>query len=151
MIPLIQSWIGPKSGVKFLIRIKRSAAKDLARVPVPDRHRSLNRLKLRFAAGQFPGRRRYGAVAQLGERRVRNAKVVGSNPIGSTTYGTFRVRRARPQSHMCPYPHKIVETLIDAGADVNAKTEDGETALMHAENSAHAEIVEMLREAGARE
>ncbi len=26
----------------------------------------------------------HGAVAQLGERRVRNAKVVGSNPIGST-------------------------------------------------------------------
>ncbi len=26
----------------------------------------------------------FGAVAQLGERRVRNAKVVGSNPIGST-------------------------------------------------------------------
>ena len=25
-----------------------------------------------------------GAVAQLGERRVRNAKVVGSTPIGST-------------------------------------------------------------------
>jgi hypothetical protein len=26
-----------------------------------------------------------GAVAQLGERRVRNAKVRGSNPLGSTT------------------------------------------------------------------
>ncbi len=25
-----------------------------------------------------------GAVAQLGERRVRNAEVVGSSPIGST-------------------------------------------------------------------
>jgi hypothetical protein len=28
--------------------------------------------------------RNNGAVAQLGERRVRNAEVVGSNPIGST-------------------------------------------------------------------
>ena len=27
-----------------------------------------------------------GAVAQLGERRVRNAKVVGSIPIGSTIF-----------------------------------------------------------------
>ena len=27
-----------------------------------------------------------GAVAQLGERRVRNAKVGGSNPLGSTTH-----------------------------------------------------------------
>ena len=27
-----------------------------------------------------------GAVAQMGERRVRNAKVVGSIPIGSTIY-----------------------------------------------------------------
>ena len=26
-----------------------------------------------------------GAVAQLGERRVRNAKAGGSNPLGSTT------------------------------------------------------------------
>ena len=29
-----------------------------------------------------------GAVAQLGERRVRNAKVRGSIPLGSTTFGT---------------------------------------------------------------
>ncbi len=28
----------------------------------------------------------YGEVAQLGERRVRNAKVVGSNPIFSTKF-----------------------------------------------------------------
>ncbi len=28
----------------------------------------------------------HGAVAQLGERRVRNAKVVGSTPIGSTNF-----------------------------------------------------------------
>ena len=27
-----------------------------------------------------------GAVAQLGERRVRNAKVGGSNPLGSTNF-----------------------------------------------------------------
>ncbi len=33
----------------------------------------------------------YGEVAQLGERRVRNAKVVGSNPIFSTKF-KFRVR-----------------------------------------------------------
>lgn len=31
------------------------------------------------------GRRLDGAVAQLGERRVRNAEVRGSNPLGSTT------------------------------------------------------------------
>ena len=31
------------------------------------------------------GHRRDGAVAQLGERRVRNAKVRGSIPLGSTT------------------------------------------------------------------
>ena len=28
----------------------------------------------------------YGAVAQLGERRVRNAKVGGSSPLGSTIF-----------------------------------------------------------------
>src|SRR5205085_7171553 len=30
---------------------------------------------------------RHGAVAQLGERRVRNAKVRGSIPLGSTNFG----------------------------------------------------------------
>ena len=47
---------------------------------------SLSGLELRPAAGYFPYRSHHGAVAQLGERRVRNAKVVGSNPIGSTTF-----------------------------------------------------------------
>ena len=31
------------------------------------------------------GFKRLGAVAQLGERRVRNAEVGGSSPLGSTT------------------------------------------------------------------
>jgi hypothetical protein len=33
---------------------------------------------------------RNGAVAQLGERRVRNAKVRGSIPLGSTKLGSSR-------------------------------------------------------------
>ena len=37
----------------------------------------------------------YGAVAQLGERRVRNAKVGGSSPLGSTIFreDLFTVKR----------------------------------------------------------
>lgn len=31
----------------------------------------------------------YGAVAQLGERRVRNAKVGGSSPLGSTIFREY--------------------------------------------------------------
>ncbi len=34
----------------------------------------------------------HGAVAQLGERRVRNAKVVGSTPIGSTNFPVLAFR-----------------------------------------------------------
>ncbi len=32
-----------------------------------------------------------------------------------------------------------------AGADMEAKDDDGKTALMHAERKGHAEIVEMLK------
>ena len=36
---------------------------------------------------------KFGVVAQLGERRVRNAKVRGSNPLGSTTPFNMDSRR----------------------------------------------------------
>ena len=39
--------------------------------------------KCALACHDFPGR--IGAVAQLGERRVRNAEVRGSIPLGSTS------------------------------------------------------------------
>jgi hypothetical protein len=40
----------------------------------------------------------YGAVAQLGERRVRNAKVGGSSPLGSTIFreDLFTAKRRVP-------------------------------------------------------
>ncbi len=42
-------------------------------------------------------------------------------------------------------------TLLEAGADVNAKDNDGSTALMTGEEVGHTEIVEMLKKAGAKE
>ena len=39
--------------------------------------------------------------------------------------------------------------LISHGADVNARTEDGETPLMVASNWGHAKVVEALLDAGA--
>ena len=45
-----------------------------------------------MAAGN-PG---FGAVAQLGERRVRNAEVRGSIPLGSTNPLLFRSAHAEP-------------------------------------------------------
>jgi len=44
----------------------------------------------------------------------------------------------------------IVELLLDAKADVNVKDKQGNTALSGEERAGHAEIVRMLRAAGAK-
>ena len=44
-----------------------------------------------------------------------------------------------------------VKTLLDAGADVNARAKDGVTALMRAEHEGHSEIIQLLKKAGALE
>ncbi len=46
---------------------------------------------------------------------------------------------------------ETVKTLLAAGADVHAKDRDGETALMQAAWHGHTAIVQILKEAGARE
>jgi ankyrin repeat protein len=46
---------------------------------------------------------------------------------------------------------ETVKILIDAGADVNAKTQKGDTAMMLAAREGHTEIADMLKQAGARE
>jgi len=46
---------------------------------------------------------------------------------------------------------ETVRVLLDAGADVNAKTEMGVTALTIATQTGHPEIVELLQKAGAEE
>ena len=42
-----------------------------------------------------------------------------------------------------------VQALLEAGADVNATNNEGETALAVAQNNGHTEMVEILRNAGA--
>ena len=44
-----------------------------------------------------------------------------------------------------------VKELIAAGADVNAKDDDGWTALMYAAEKGYTEIIEILKAAGAKE
>jgi len=44
-----------------------------------------------------------------------------------------------------------VKALLDAGTDVNAKDKDGGTALKFADSRGYTEIVEILKQAGARE
>ena len=46
---------------------------------------------------------------------------------------------------------EIVRLLLEKGADVNVKTDSGKTALIHAKNEGHTDIVEMLEKAGAKE
>jgi hypothetical protein len=45
---------------------------------------------------------------------------------------------------------KLVEALLDIGAEVNAADNTGNTALMIAEKNGHAEVVDLLRAAGAQ-
>jgi len=46
---------------------------------------------------------------------------------------------------------EVVQLLIQAGSDVNARNKWGHTALMKAKIFGHTQIVEMLRKAGAAE
>jgi len=50
------------------------------------------------------------------------------------------------------YGHPIIaKLLLDAGADVRVKDTDGDTALALAKLKGHAEIVQLLKKAGATE
>jgi len=45
----------------------------------------------------------------------------------------------------------IVQLLIEAGSNVNAQSDDGATALMHASQEGHAEKAELLIQSGAKQ
>jgi len=45
---------------------------------------------------------------------------------------------------------EVVRLLLEQGADVEAKDEDGKTALQQAGDRGHDEIVKLLREHGAK-
>ena len=46
---------------------------------------------------------------------------------------------------------QYLNTLLTAGADVNAKDKDGKTALKLAQEAGNEKIVELLKQAGAKE
>ncbi len=45
----------------------------------------------------------------------------------------------------------VARILLDRGANINAKNDDGETALMIAADEGHTVIAQLLRDAGATE
>jgi hypothetical protein len=49
-----------------------------------------------------------GVVAQLAERLVRNEKVAGSIPVGSTIHGPLEISRY----HLCPHPAKDEANIL---------------------------------------
>ena len=54
-------------------------------------------MQLPYSAGrEHAGPRHHGAVAQLGERCVRNAEVEGSTPFRSTLFSLLRRRGCMP-------------------------------------------------------
>ena len=55
-----------------------------------------------------------GAVAQLGERLVRNEEVRGSNPLGSTSLRSFGASAGKPRARRLP-----AEALAKAGFSLN--------------------------------
>ncbi|MHC4620153.1 MAG: ankyrin repeat domain-containing protein [Planctomycetota bacterium] len=46
---------------------------------------------------------------------------------------------------------EMVTILLEKGADVNASTENGVTALLMARQNGHAEVVNLLEKAGAKD
>ena len=61
---------------------------------------SQTQLAMRQASAKAP----YAALAQLVEHRIRNAGVVGSNPIGGTTTSSSKFQRFLAKGHktQCP-------------------------------------------------
>ena len=58
-----------------------------------------------------------GAVAQLGERLVRNEEVRGSNPLGSTIPADKRLKTKRICNRWFCLPHRVphhMQTLLEA-------------------------------------
>jgi len=51
---------------------------------------------------------------------------------------------------MWPSSLYMVKLLLDAGTDVNAKDESGSTALIEATSRGHTDIVQLLKEYGAK-
>lgn len=45
----------------------------------------------------------------------------------------------------------VVKALLEKGADVNVRSNDGKTALTYAEQSGNTEIIRLLKEAAAKQ
>jgi hypothetical protein len=89
-----------------------------------------------------------GAAASLGDTVLfKKFTDLGASPPNADKNGFTVLMRASAGEHASP---EIVQALLDRGADVNAKTRTGETALDYALRNGDTPVVATLRKAGGR-
>jgi ankyrin repeat protein len=91
----------------------------------------------------------FKAIRDKNAQAVRAAIAQGADPNTPNGRGTIPLRAAFLKDAGWPGRRDVIEALLDGGADVNAQTKDGYTALHVAAGRTSKEVVELLLDRGA--